>query len=231
MNKKLLAVAVMAASAQIALACPGERLVATCPPAARTHVRQGDDAGTNGRLWRSRPLVNGGPEHRSTGNPGAEAYGAWGEEDQVVHVRIGRTTVPISPWQQYTLGGMQTFERARQQWLSENGYTGGVRTFRKKETEARPDMTLSSALPQPRATIQIPDSARTKRGFHVDSGRQREAAARLAALKTGPEPVRISWPMSAPASARALTDAMGGYLLPAPAEKKMEVAVAAATKP
>jgi hypothetical protein len=217
--KKLLASAVVAGlgAATSVLACPCDRLLATWPPEARTQVRAGDESGTNGRLWRSRPLVNGGPAPYYSGNPGAEAYGAWGEEDLKVYVKVGQTVVVISPWEQYTLDGMQTFEHARQQWLRENGYTGGVRTFRRTDPAADAVIEVAAAdpqVPEPRATIQIPEGARRKRGFQVDSGRQHEAALRLAALKAGDQPVRISWPMNAPAEARALSDASGGYLLP-----------------
>lgn len=228
MNKKLLVLAVVAASAsavQTGLATCGQRLLSTWPPEARTHVRKGDDSGSNGRLWQTRPLVNGGPEARYTGNPGTEAYGAWGDDSQLVYVQVGQTAVSVSPWTRFDIGGMKNFEDARGQWLRENGYAGGVRTFRKSGRDPQADSRAFTALPEPRATIQIPEGARTKRGFHVDSGRAREGAVRLAALKAGGEPVRISWPMNAPAEARAISDARGGYLLPAaPATETMKVA-------
>lgn len=216
MNRNLLASAmVVFAAGSGAIATCGERFLATWPPVSRTEVRNGDDSGSNGRLWQSRPLVNGGPGAQGTGNPGAEAYGAWGEEDQVVMVQVGQVAVSMNPWHQQTLGGMHTFEMARQQWLSENGYTGGVRTFRRGEAADTTAVAhASAALPQPRATIRIPEGARTKRGFHVDSGRAIEAAARLAALTRDGGEVRISWPMNAPAEARAISDARGGLLVP-----------------
>lgn len=163
----------------------------------------------NGRVFRVRPLVKHGPGARFTGNPGADAYGAYGEEDQQVYVKVGQTVVTINPWERITRSGAKQFERARQQWLRERGYVGGVRTHRRSRYEGVALIRLTKATErpkvevEPRATIRIPEGARRKRGFHVDAG-------------PGGSEMRISWPMNVPADVRALSEA--------PAEKGVEVA-------
>ena len=124
--------------------------------------------GFNGRLWVGRPIV--GPETNDWplgwADPGPSAYGASEMNFSVAHILVGQVSAPISPWEAVPGIGMSHIESARQEWLKENGYTGGVRTFMNdafvnKEHHARADI-------QPRATIQVaPDVTRFKSRMQV----------------------------------------------------------------
>jgi len=65
------------------------------------------------------------------GEPGPAAYGAEEDDFRRIVARVGTTPVAISPWIRVEgLGSLARLEAARQQWLEENGYTGGTRRFR-----------------------------------------------------------------------------------------------------
>lgn len=112
--------------------------------------------GFNGREWVSRSSANVEAHYaRDWAAPGPAAYGASEENGQLVYVRVGEVVLSINPWERQEGFERRHLEQARQDWLKEHGYIGGVRTF---TNDAKPvQMTDAShkALPQPRATIQL----------------------------------------------------------------------------
>jgi hypothetical protein len=185
------------------------------PPGMADDVRR---PGYNGRLWVSRPImgsVQQGPYAVDSGTPGTESYGAYGSEnDPIVYARVCHLVVGVDPWQTIPQAGYRRYEQARNFWLQEQGYTGGVRTFVNdayvwKSDQAAGEQHASSAKsdPAPRATIQLPaDMPRQRRRIRVDAGGP--APAQLVVCP-GEGQARISWPMSAPADAVARTAANG----------------------
>lgn len=133
-----------------------------------------DDAhrpGFNGAVFRTRPIVGPGhgPYARVYGEPGPEYYGAWGEENQRVYVRVGHLVVSVSPWTRIPEEGLERLERARNDWLRERGYVGGVRTF-VNDRFATAEVAAADGPPTPRATIEIPAEWRPKKRFQVQAG-------------------------------------------------------------
>jgi hypothetical protein len=182
--------------------------------------------GYNGRLWVSRPILGAiqqGPYPEGWQAPGPEAYGAFNNQDATTYVRIAHLVVGITPWVGVNKQGLQTYENARQFWLQEQGYTGGVRTFvndlylwvpdAKGQEEASAEVHGG-----PRATIQLPaDMPRQRRRLRVDAG---GAAGRdIPLVCPGAGPMRVSWPMTASADAVARTAADGGFILDHPATR------------
>jgi hypothetical protein len=165
--------------------------------------------GFNGRLWVSRPIIGGmqGP-YATEESLLAERYGGYGDEDSSVYARVGSLVVGINAFESIPQNGLRRFEQARNFWLQEQGYTGGVRTFvndayvwRKPDGEPRVE---SKAKPEPLATIRVPeDMPRRKNRLRVDAG----GSAAIAELGEGD--ARISWPANAPADAVARTAATG----------------------
>lgn len=106
------------------------RLVADIAP---VRVNATDDVhrpGFNGRVWVSRPIIGGLAGHWAAhSNPAAEYYGAYDVPATYVPVRVGHTRIAIDAWQRLDAPGLVRLEVARQQWLYEHNYTGGVRTF------------------------------------------------------------------------------------------------------
>lgn len=73
-------------------------------------------------------------------------------------------------------------ERARQQWLRENGHVGGVATFVNPPAEG----AGSAELPQPRATIRVPAGSSGGGNFRVEADEgsaARDALARIEARR------------------------------------------------
>lgn len=221
----LLSLAALAGAATVAVAAqdPQEKFVSEQAPLApwiEYPAGYADDVrrpGFNGRLWVSRPVMGAiqqGPYPIDTGVPGSASYGAYGETDGSVSVRVSTLDIRVDPWQQFTDRGLRRYEAARQAWLLERNYTGGVRTFvndavlwtpRAEENQEHAD---ASGSPTPRATIQLPaDMPRQRRRIRVDAGGA--PAAQLVACP-GSGPARISWPMNAPADTVARTQ--GGML-------------------
>ena len=178
----------------------GDRPLATpvlYPPSMVDSVHR---PGFNGRLNMTRPVIGGhdGPYATVTGSPGADYYGAWGAEDQVVWARAGHLAVGINPWQRIPDAGLQHFEHARITWLRERGYVGGVRTLVNDAVALQPADSQASAgnsvetirgLPTPRATIHFPDGLPKRPRFQVDATD------------------RVVLPMNAPAEIRARLEA------------------------
>jgi hypothetical protein len=78
----------------------------------------------NGRLW-----VSPSSQEPSCDIPGRSAYGAGPDDHSRFYVRFGHTRVGFSPWQRLEGRAYRFAENARQQWLRDHGYVGGVRTF------------------------------------------------------------------------------------------------------
>ncbi|MBX3376763.1 MAG: hypothetical protein KF678_07150 [Phycisphaeraceae bacterium] len=182
--------------------------------AAAYPVGMADDVhrpGFNGRLHVTRPVIGGmqGP-YATEASLLADRYGAFGDEYAVVYARVGSLVVGINAFEPITKNGLRRFEQARNFWLQEQGYTGGVRTFvndaylfRKADGSPRAE---SSAKPEPLATIKLPDDMpRRKNRLRVEATPPNTPA--IAALAEGS--ARLSWPAAAPAEAVARTEAHG----------------------
>lgn len=215
-----LAVAVPAAADEFA--------ASYCEGGSRYPVAMVDDVhrpGFNGRLYVRRPVIGGVNAWAvASGNPGADYYGASGADG----ITVGLCYEPIrpfdgagygviSPWDvvndrayrrnPYTNAysrardkAADRLEAARQDWLRDNGYTGGVRTHVNdaallglmNDTDGR-----EASLPTPRATIRLPEDApRLKRNMRVEG------------------PARISLPPSAPAELARRLDRTDGVINP-----------------
>jgi hypothetical protein len=159
----------------------------------------------NGRLWVSRPLIGPepGPILPHFGPPGPDHYGAVDNPYAGVPVRVGHIVVTVSAWERIDKPGMQRFEDARQFWLRENNYTGGVRTFvndlhlwippEPRAMRSDEDPGTAGGIPEPRATIRVPEGTpRQRRPLRV------QGTAPEALVLLSEEPIRISWPMTAP---------------------------------
>lgn len=108
------------------------RVIVNPPPYPTNRVVSVDNS-ANGRVWIGRTILGG--VERSTpygwGDPGPAKYGASEHDNTVIYVRVGGHVITaVNPWERIDgTGNLMTLERGRQQWLRENGYTGGVRTF------------------------------------------------------------------------------------------------------
>lgn len=149
------------------------------------------DTTINGRLYKGSVIIGGvavGPEtdlaHAAAG------YGALGEENSRVQADVQglfhfhpTTTVEFSPWtpvpdqrtsdttDPYSRGYEKMAHRAeeaRQQWLKDNNYVGGVRTFI-NDAELYPvPPEKKTELPKPRGIIELaPDVPAFKSRMHV----------------------------------------------------------------
>lgn len=172
----------------------GTRNIAGCPmPVTRT-----DDVhrpGFNGRLWHGHAIIGGTPSHHaSCAQPGALAYGAR-DHGQVVLARVGHLSVGISPWQRWNDESFPRYEAARQQWLREQGYTGGVRTLMNDLAHHHPahehghaaiegDAPVAPREIRPLFIIPIPeDATRLRQRMQVDASQVREALDRAGASR------------------------------------------------
>lgn len=188
-------------------------MIAPYPAGMADDVRR---PGFNGRLWVGRPVMGAiqqGPYPLGWGEPGPEAYGAFDNQDARVPVRIGHLVVGITPWERVHQSGLQDYENARNFWLREQGYTGGVRTFVNDlyvwaPSAASPEEGKQVQAPGeivPRATIQVPVEMRQRRRLRVDAGG--DSGAVLARAVPGAGEGRVSWPGGAPRDLVARTEA------------------------
>ncbi len=179
-----------------------DRPIATIAPYPSGMADDVHRPGFNGRLWVSRPVLGGrrGPYPYGWASPGPEAYGAFDQQSAVVYARVGHHVISISPWVQIHQDGLQGLEEARNFWLKEHGYTGGVRTFvndlympqRLSAAESTDPVEAPAGLPTPRAVFELPaDMPRMRSRIRV------EAAGAPAVLARSDEPMRISWPHAA----------------------------------
>ncbi len=129
--------------------------------------------GFNGRIWNSRPINGPGCDHASFAwpAPGPAAYGAHGCDDAVVFGIVNHTLVSFSPWIKFHGETMKGYEAVRRQWLRENGFTGGVRTFVNDNPMPSEEAGKQTGLPEPRAIIELaPDAPRAKSRLRVEAG-------------------------------------------------------------
>ena len=115
----------------------------------------------------------------------------------------GSGQAAVGRWQHFEGETFKNFEAARQQWLKERGYTGGVRTFvnpaRVRSMQADCDASCEAqavkpagGLPEPSATIRL-------RKPNEQGGIIKKVDAGVAGgvkIVSGSEPVRVSFPMS-----------------------------------
>jgi len=145
--------------------------------------------GFNGRVYRTRPIVNRGP-WISTSSIRQDRYGAYGAPYQYVPVRAGLIQTEIDPYKPIHQTGFRRFEAARNAYLKREGLVGGVRTF---VNDAHDYGAMSEAaprtLPEPRLKLRVPDKARRLPQLRVDAG------------------ARISWPPHAPIALRNMGSA------------------------
>ncbi|GEM_PF-1193452 len=133
-------------------------------------------ANINGRLWISQPFIGPAPSPAPINNevPGPGAYGVSEGDQTTILVRIGMTSIGISPWQRIEGWSQRRLEAARLKWLDQHGYGSGVRTFvndaytpgielATAPLQQLPDAQWTEGAPtnnardiQPRATIRIP---------------------------------------------------------------------------
>jgi hypothetical protein len=160
------------------------RPIATPAPYPAAMADDVQRPGFNGRVWVSRPVIGGqqGP-YASGCSCQAERYGAYGNENATVYVRVGGQVIGINAFEPITKNGLRRLEEARNFWLRENGYVGGVRTFvndayvkvaepiaRASDSPAPARAGVSTKI-EPRATIQLPaDMPRRSNRLRVDAG-------------------------------------------------------------
>jgi hypothetical protein len=172
-----------------------------------------DQPAVNGRLYKGVPIIGGVDVGAKTELARAAAgYGAFGEEHTRVQAEVQglfrfhpTTTVEFSPWapvaSQQNSPATDPFSRAqekmarraeeaRQQWLKDNGYIGGVRTFvNDTELYPVPPEAKKTQLPEPRGVIQLaPDVPAFKARMHVQGTIHLPANLRTASLVKVVEP-------------------------------------------
>ncbi|MDX2132648.1 MAG: hypothetical protein SFY69_11420 [Planctomycetota bacterium] len=138
----------------------------------------------NGRVWESDHAG-----HDTCETPGAAAYGAH-DDGQTVYARVGELTIGISPWQRWNDESFPMHEAARQQWLKEQGYTGGVRTFVNDLSHAEGHVTQPREI-RPHFIIPVPeDAVRFRSRMEVNAEQVRKALHRLGAMRVATTVVR-----------------------------------------
>lgn len=137
---------------------PDRGLLATPAPYPAGWVDDVRRPGFNGRLWEGRPVIGGMPSviPCDSGSPGPLAYGGGACRHELAYVRVGHLTVAIDPFERLNDEGLKRLERARQAWLRERGYTGGVRTFVNDVYAYGPAPSAQTSNIVPRATIELP---------------------------------------------------------------------------
>jgi len=177
---------------------PG-RVAGNEPPVNSGFLQSLEREDVNGRLWVGRPIIGGiDGTLRDRRQDGAARYGAYGEGDGTIVVSIRG----LFPFESQRLAEVRPFERvgdpidpdyppvtnpfnraqaklavrleaARQQWLKDNNYVGGVRTFVNDAALLAPaEQKTGSAggLPEPRGVIELaPDVPRFKSRMRVDA--------------------------------------------------------------
>lgn len=179
------------------------RLV-TPPPEDETRVYTATRSPNHARIWIGDDVKDIASRRAWRENPGRVSYGAVDAcGDERVHLRVYNQVVTISPWQSWTGETYKNFEAARQQWLKERGYTGGVRTFvnpsrlRSMKPECQSQCGADAAkpkggMPEPSATIRL-------RKPNEQGGIIKKVEAGVAGganIVSGDEPIRVSLPMT-----------------------------------
>lgn len=160
-------------------------------------LAQQETQAINGRLYVSHTLTTDNLGQRITREDAAARYGAAGAQDSVIHVRVpglfhfehGGYVTAIDPWQPVKAANVSPYsnpfsnanrklaskvEAARQQWLKDNNWVGGVRTFMNDAALEQPtqhaNAEVTSKAPQPRAVIELaPDAPRLKSKMRVQA--------------------------------------------------------------
>lgn len=140
------------------------RRLATRAPYQRGRADDVRRPGFNGRLWLGERFIGGetpdwsSPAYADWAGPGPTAYGAVGSEMQTVYARVGELTIGINPWEAFNAEGLGGLEAARNDWLKERGYVGGVRTFVNDLYVGNfmGGMAQQRSQVVPRATIELP---------------------------------------------------------------------------
>lgn len=201
-GRKLAAAAAMAVLGSMASAGEtpkGASLLATPAPYPPNRADDVHRPGFNGREWIGRPVIGGVNTGYPLGweDPGPAAYGAAEDESPRVWVKVGTEAIAINPWERIEEGGLSRLERARNEWLEQHGYVGGVRTFTNDALRYGGMEVVASSI-QPRASFEWPiDQPRFR---HRQQVHNEQGAAPAVVLRPGD---RVSWPMSAPADAIA----------------------------
>lgn len=179
-------------------------LLVTPPPEDSTRVFTPGYSDNAGRLWIGEDVKDVRATRAWHRNPGKVAYGAAGPECERVRVRMNTLVVEISPWEQIEEEGLERLEKARQQWLAERGYTGGVRTFvnpaRTRALQSEQGASTAECAPSGPAGMPPPSATIRLRNPDQTGGVIRRVDAGVAGgvkIVSGDEPVRISWPMNA----------------------------------
>lgn len=133
-------------------------VVAERPSFPRGRADNVNRPGFNGRVWSGESVVGG--VDRWMVDENANRYGASEDTDLTVPVRVGQFVVQVNPFERIDATGKEmprkylaALEDARNQWLKDHGYVGGVRTF------TNPPMTLSKPAAidlTPKAVIPAP---------------------------------------------------------------------------
>lgn len=174
-------------------------LLVTAPPEDQTRVYTPGYSSVRGRLWVGDDVKDIASRRAWRENPGDVAYGAAGAGAEQVQVRVNTHVVSVSAWQKIEGEGWANFERGRQQWLKERGYTGGVRTFvnpkRLRAMQADGAAHAEAApgnTPEPSATIRL-------RKPRDEDGRFKQVDAGVAGgvrIVSDAQPVRVSYPLT-----------------------------------
>lgn len=139
--------------------------------------RAGDNR-SNGRPFAGREVSASSSSADPRDSGAAAAHGAAGSEGAVILVHVGhRYTVAINPFepvgnlsigdQKMPMEVRKTLEEARQRWLKDNGFTGGVRTF---TNAAAPAEAKSAKDIKPRGVIELsPEATKFKKRMQVRS--------------------------------------------------------------
>lgn len=202
--------ATIGAVALVALAHPGSgrvnfqgrelndgRLLATPSPIPANGVYSVRGYGYNNRVWVSRGITRDFEPALNWGGPGPAYYGAPEDAFARVYVREGAAMITVSPWVELHTNGLRNAERARIQWLREQGFVGGVRTFVNPRAAASGEaMGDVSGEPgqlrpgidfHPRATIRVPANIRRERPrFQVIRPVQAEPVAEATTVRNEP---------------------------------------------
>lgn len=160
----------------------GTRQIATPRPYPANVADSVHRPGFNGRLWVGNVVMGGVdlPPAPDQGSPGPASYGAHPGGREQVYVRVGQLVVAINPWQEWNTNTHARFEAARQEWLAEHNYTGGVRTFMNDAalvTEHHGAHADADVAPEtsprairPRAIIELaPDAPRIRHRMRVQA--------------------------------------------------------------
>lgn len=181
-----------------------DRVLATRRPYPAARADDVNRPGFNGRLWIGRPIIGGMAPSYPLGwaDPGPAAYGASEYDFPLTYVKVGTEVVGITPWEAINEGGLSDLERGRNQWLAEQGYVGGVRTFINDAVLMGTALQVSKEI-QPRATFEWPiDQPRFRHRQQVQHNEQGATPAMV--LQAGD---RVSWPMNTPAQVVARSEA------------------------